>query len=173
MPNAVKIVTALAVATALSTVPIATSDAAVVPTIGSCSGGDFRWTAVDGAIGMSPRQLTFTSVGRLWDCLGVPGITGGTFTGVHVAVSDCMHPADGPLTVDILWSDGETSKLWGPWPVGMMQPTIGPMEVVGGLGQGGRVRVVAEYEMMTPDMVMGCMGLGVTTGPGRLSASMW
>ncbi|MFC9998883.1 hypothetical protein [Nocardia sp. NPDC127526] len=137
-----------------------------------CGGGDFRWTAVDGAIGMNPRVLTFTSVGRLWDCVGWPGITGGTFTGVHIAASDCMHPADGPLTVDIAWSNGESSRLWGPWPVGMSQPTVGPLQIVAGLGEGTWVKVVADYEMMTPDMVMGCMGPGITTGVGRLRATM-
>ncbi|MBL1078059.1 hypothetical protein JK358_27005 [Nocardia sp. 2] len=174
MPKAGKVALSLVVSTVFGAAALAAAPAVAEPTggVGSCTGGDFRWTAVDGAIGMTPRLLTFTSVGRLWDCWGVPGVTGGTFTGVHVAVSDCMHPADGPLTVDITWSNGDWSRLWGPWPVGMMQPTIGPLEVVGGFGQGGRVRVSAWYEMMTPEMVGGCMGSGITTGIGRMTADM-
>ncbi|MFI1918615.1 hypothetical protein [Nocardia sp. NPDC020380] len=143
-----------------------------LPAIGSCSGGDFRWTAIDGVLDMTPKLLHFTSVGRLWGCTGDSGITGATFTGMHVAMSDCMHPADGPLTVNVNWSDGETSMLWGPWPVGMSQPTIGPLQVVDGFGLGSWVRVVADYEMMTPEMVMGCIGPGLTTGTGHLSAEM-
>ncbi len=170
--RSVKIAASLAISVSFGLLPGGTPVAAATSPMASCGAGDFRWTAVDGGIGMSPRLLTFTSVGRLWDCVGVPGITGGTFTGVHEATSDCMHPADGPITVDILWSNGDTSTLAGPWPVGMAQPTVGPLDIVRGIGQGGRVRVVAEYEMMTPDMVMGCMGPGVTTGPGRVSASM-
>ncbi|MEV6774496.1 hypothetical protein AB0N05_38245 [Nocardia sp. NPDC051030] len=169
---AMKVAAALAVSVASVLWPAAPSTAATQASIGSCNGGDFRWTAVNGAIGMTPKLLTFTSVGRLWDCVGVPGITGGSFTGVHEAWSDCMHPADGPLTVNITWNDGETSTLWAPWPVGMTQPTVGPMQVMDGLGQGGWVRVSAEYEMMTPEMVMGCLGPGITTGPGRLHADM-
>lgn len=171
MPKAAKVLAALAVSVALSTSPMVTHQAAATG-IWSCDGGDFRWTAVDGAITMQPTLLTFTSVGRLWDCHGPADISSGTFTGVHIAWSDCMHPADGPLTVNITWSNGDVSQLWGPWPVGMSQPTIGPMEVIGGLGLGSHVHVVADYEMMTPDMVMGCMGAGVKTGPGRLSASL-
>ncbi|MFF2556970.1 hypothetical protein ACFVUS_38620 [Nocardia sp. NPDC058058] len=171
MPKAPKALAVAAIAAALGAIPTGTPVAAA-DSIASCSGGDFRWTAVDGAITMRPTLLTFTSVGRLWGCNGPGNISSGTFTGVHIAWSDCMHPADGPLTVRITWDNGEVSTLWAPWPVGMSQPTVGPMEVVDGLGLGSRVKVVAEYEMMTPDMVMGCMGAGVKTGPGRLSASM-
>ncbi|WP_330181763.1 hypothetical protein OHB26_36325 [Nocardia sp. NBC_01503] len=171
MPKAVQLLAAAVIASAVSVMPLGTPTAAAA--ISSCSGGDFRWTAVDGAITMQPTLLTFTSVGRLWDCTGPANISGGTFTGVHIAWSDCMHPADGPLTVNITWDNGEVSTLWGPWPVGMSQPTIGPMEVIDGYGKGSHVRVVATYEMLEPDMVMGCVnGTGVKTGPGRLSATL-
>ncbi|MGV9411349.1 hypothetical protein ACWDOP_15640 [Nocardia sp. NPDC003693] len=171
MPTTSKIIAALAVSAAFAMAPAALPTAAATP-MASCSGGDFRWTAVNGAIDMTPKDLVFTSVGRLWGCTGADDITGGTFTGVHTAASDCMHPADGPITVHIVWSNGERSTLWGHWPVTMMQPAVGPLEVISGVGVGERVTVVAEYEMMTPDMVMGCMGPGVRTGPGRVSASM-
>ncbi|WP_069166132.1 hypothetical protein [Nocardia altamirensis] len=165
-----KAATAAAV-TAAVLVPFDIGAASALPPSGSCAHGEFRWTAADGAIGMTPNTLTFTSVGVLRDCTGGPeSITGGTFTGTHIATSDCMHPADGPITVDVLWSNGETSRLWGPWPVTMQQPTVGPLEVVAGLGEGRRVRITADYEM-TPDMVGGCLGSGVRTGTGRLSAT--
>ncbi|AFU00685.1 hypothetical protein [Nocardia brasiliensis] len=153
-------------------IPFFPDTASALPPAGTCAGGDFRWTAVDGAIDMSPNTLTFTSVGVLRDCSGGPeGITGGTFTGTHIATSDCMHPADGPITVDVLWSNGETSRLWGQWPVTMQQPTVGPLAVVAGLGQGSTVRITADYEMMTPEMIGGCLGPGLRTGVGRLSAA--
>ncbi|MEV6561854.1 hypothetical protein AB0M22_39470 [Nocardia sp. NPDC051756] len=166
-----KIALTTAVAAALL-VPFDLPAASALPPAGTCANGDFRWTAVDGAIDMTPHALTFTSVGTLRDCSGGPGgITGGTFTGTHVATSDCMRPADGPITVDVLWSNGETSRLWGPWPVTMQQPTIGTLDVVDGLGQGSRVRITADYEMITPAMVGGCLGPGLRTGVGRLSAA--
>ncbi|MGW4248832.1 hypothetical protein [Nocardia sp. NPDC004722] len=172
MPTIVKALTALTVSVAVAGLAPLSAAPARAEAIGSCSGGDFRWTAVNGAITMTPTLLTFTSVGRLWGCTGYPGITGATFTGEHIAWADCMHPADGPLTVWITWDNGRTSTLWGPWPVGMAQPTVGPMQVVDGFGLGNRVQVTADYEMMTPEMVMGCLGPGLTTGPGRLSAAM-
>ncbi|PXX56476.1 hypothetical protein DFR70_11928 [Nocardia tenerifensis] len=165
-----KIATTAAVAAALLA-PFDTPAASALPPAGTCANGEFRWTAVDGGIGMTPHTLTFTSVGVLRDCTGGPeDITGGTFTGTHIAISDCLRPADGPITVDVLWSNGETSRLQGPWPVTMQQPTIGTLEVVDGLGQGSRVRITADYEM-TPEMIGGCLGLGVRTGAGRLSAA--
>ncbi|GAA5076179.1 hypothetical protein [Nocardia iowensis] len=152
-------------------VPFGIGAASALPPGGSCAHGEFRWTAMDGAIDMTPRELTFTSVGVLRDCTGGPdGITGGTFTGTHVATSHCMFPADGPITVDVLWSNGETSRLWGPWPVTAQQPTVGTLDVVAGLGQGSRVLITADYEM-TPAMIGGCLGPGVRTGAGRLSAA--
>ncbi|WP_067829720.1 hypothetical protein [Nocardia inohanensis] len=171
MPEAGKALATLAFSIALGTVPVLGAPAAHA-NVGSCGGGDFRWTAVNGGITMQPQFLTFTSVGRLWDCVGATGITGGTFTGVHTAWSDCMHPADGPITVTIVWSNGESSTLAGPWPVGMMQPAVGPLEVVAGLGQGSRAQISATYEMGTPDQVMGCMGSGIPTGVGHLSATI-
>ncbi|MEU8895914.1 hypothetical protein [Nocardia sp. NPDC048505] len=167
VPKSLNIVLAL---TFSAGVGIAAPPAAAHDPIGTCYGGDFRWTAVEGAITMAPQLLTFTSAGRLWGCDSAAGITGATFTGVHIARSDCMHPADGPLTVDLLWSNGETSRLWGPWPVGMMQPTVGDLTVVGGMGLHRRVRVEAWYEMMTPDQINGCVGPGLTTGVGRMTA---
>ncbi|MCM6778325.1 hypothetical protein NDR87_33390 [Nocardia sp. CDC159] len=143
--------------------------AATIGPIGSCGSGEFRWTAVEEGIGLSPRYLTFTSVGALRDCVGtVPAITGGTFTGVHTAWSDCMRPADGPITVTIVWSDGQTSVLSGPWPVAMSQPTVGVLAVTEGLGRGERVRIVAHYDIATVDNVVGCLGAGVRTGTGRV-----
>ncbi|WP_405497573.1 hypothetical protein [Nocardia sp. NBC_00511] len=171
MPKAVKILAALAVCGVSGIAPLS-APTAHASGIGSCTGGDFRWTAVQGGITMTPTQFIFTSVGRLWGCTGYPGITGATFTGVHEARSDCMHPADGPLTVNMLWSNGDTSTLWGPWPVGMSQPTVGPMQVISGFGEGSWVSVSATYEMMTPEMVMGCLGPGIPTGIGTLSATM-
>ncbi|CAM4275704.1 hypothetical protein NONI108955_18380 [Nocardia ninae] len=153
-------------------VPFETPAASALPPSGRCDNGDFRWTAVDGAIDMTPHVLTFTSVGVLRDCTGGPeGIAGGTFTGTHIATADCLRPADGPITVDVLWSNGATSRLSGPWPVTMQQPTIGTLDVVDGLGQGSRVRITAHYEMMTPAMIGDCLGPGVRTGVGRLSAT--
>lgn len=171
MSKSVKVLAAVSVCAAIGMLPGVGPTASATP-MASCAGGDFRWTAVKGAITMNPQWLTFTSVGRLWGCTGAQDITGGTFTGVHTAMSDCMHPADGPITVNITWSNGETSTLEGPWPVPLAGPASGPLEVTGGLGRGYRANVIAEYEMMTPDMVMGCMGPGVSTGPGRLSASI-
>ncbi|MBF6176870.1 hypothetical protein IU481_00175 [Nocardia otitidiscaviarum] len=145
---------------------------AAPPVVGGCAEGDFRWTAVHGGIDMTPKPMTFTSVGSLRDCVGWPGITGGTFTGVHEAWSDCMHPADGPITVHITWSNGAVSTVWGWWPVTMAQPSVGELEIVAGPGAGGRVRITAGYEMMTPEMVMGCLGPGVRTGVGWVRAAM-
>ncbi|WP_194818763.1 hypothetical protein [Nocardia sp. XZ_19_385] len=162
---------ALSAGVGVAAVATAPTAAAHSP-IGSCYGGEFRWTAVEGGITMTPQLLTFGSAGRLWGCEGVSGITHGKFTGVHVAWSDCMHPADGPLTVDIVWSNGEASKLWGPWPVGMMQPTVGQLQVVDGVGEGSRVQVNAWYEMMTPEQINGCMGPGISTGVGRMTAEI-
>ncbi|RDI65667.1 hypothetical protein [Nocardia pseudobrasiliensis] len=140
--------------------------------MGGCRAGEFRWTAVDAAITMTPQYLTFTSAGVLRECFGtVPGITSGTFTGVHTAWSDCMHPADGPITVTIVWSDGQTSVLSGPWPVGMSQPTTGVLRVTDGLGQGDRVRIVADYDVVTMDNMSGCLGPGVHTGLGRVTGA--
>ncbi|MBF6066162.1 hypothetical protein IU500_35195 [Nocardia terpenica] len=142
--------------------------------LGRCDGGEFRWTAADGAITMTPQWLTFTSAGTLRDCAGVvPGITGGTFTGVHTAWSDCMHPADGPITLAITWSDGETSTVAGPWPVAMAQPTTGTLEVTDGLGRGRRARITVAYDMVTPETVGGCLGAGVRTGTGRILGTMF
>lgn len=165
-------ITVTAALSATLLVPFAPGPAAALPPAGACASGDFRWTAVDGAIGMAPRTLTFTSVGVLRDCSGGPeGITGGTFTGTHIASSDCLRPADGPITVDVVWSNGETSRLWGPWPVTLQQPTVGPLAVVAGLGQGSTVRITADYEMLTPEMIGGCLGPGLRTGVGRLSSA--
>ncbi|MFI6869830.1 hypothetical protein [Nocardia sp. NPDC050406] len=158
----------LLAATALAAAPTA----AEPPVAAACQGGDFRWTAVHGGIDMTPKWMTFTSVGTLRDCSGWPGITGGTFTGVHDAMADCMHPADGPITVHIRWSNGELSTVHGPWPVTMAQPSIGDLAITDGVGRGSRVRITASYEMMTPDMIMGCMGPGVRTGVGSVSATM-
>ncbi|QIS11246.1 hypothetical protein [Nocardia arthritidis] len=139
--------------------------------LGGCSGGEFRWTATEGAITMQPKLLTFASVGVIRDCIGgPPDITGGTFTGSHVAMSDCMHPADGPLTVWVTWSNGVKSTLWGQWPVGMVQPTVGPLDVVDGLGKGLRANMSVVYDM-TPDMVMDCLGPGLRTGTGHFSGT--
>ncbi|MBF6329853.1 hypothetical protein [Nocardia transvalensis] len=161
---------------AMLTAAVVAAGTAVAPTgfaagaqVGACGGGEFRWTAAEGAITMSPQWLTFTSTGVLHECVGTePGITGGTFTGVHTARSDCMRPADGPITVTVTWSDGRTSVLSGPWPVAVAQPTIGVLEVSEGLGHGNRVRIVAEYDVLTADNVAGCMGPGVRTGTGRV-----
>ncbi|WP_194835423.1 hypothetical protein [Nocardia sp. XZ_19_369] len=153
-------------------IPLEIPPASALPPSGRCANGDFRWTAVDGAIDMTPHVLTFTSVGVLRDCTGGPeGITGGTFTGTHIATADCLRPADGPITVDVLWSNGATSRLSGPWSVTMQQPTTGTLDVVDGLGQGSRVQITADYEMMTPAMIGDCLGPGVRTGVGRLSAT--
>ncbi len=151
---------------------VAASATAAPPSTGACANGDFRWTAVQGGIDMTPKPMTFTSVGALRDCTGWPGITGGTFTGVHDAMADCMRPADGPITVLITWNNGQVSTVHGPWPVTMSQPTVGNLEIIDGRGRGGRVRITAGYEMLTPDMVMGCMGPGVRTGTGWLHAAM-
>ncbi|NUS45794.1 MAG: hypothetical protein HOQ24_19150 [Mycobacteriaceae bacterium] len=146
--------------------------ASALPPAGLCTEGEFRWTAVNGAIGMQRTLLTFASTGVLRGCTGGPaGITGGTFVGTHVAWSDCMHPADGPITVKITWSNGQSSTLYGPWPVGLAQPADGPLDVIDGLGRGMRARIIAWYEMMTPEMVSGCMGSGVHTGVGRVSGT--
>lgn len=170
MRKSVNIVVALAFSAGFA-LAAAPTGAAHSP-VGTCYGGDFRWTATEGGITMAPQLLTFTSVGRLWGCEGMADISGGTFTGEHVAWSDCMHPADGPLTVEIAWSNGELSKLWGPWPVGMMQPTVGDLTVVKGYGLGSRVQVNAWYEMMTPDQINGCVGPGIGTGVGRMNATI-
>ncbi|WP_306359602.1 hypothetical protein [Nocardia sp. CC227C] len=159
----------------LVAVPLASTavpPAPAPPVVGGCADGDFRWTAVHGGIDMTPKPMTFTSVGSLRDCVGWPGITGGTFTGVHEAWSDCMRPADGPITVEIVWSSGAVSTVSGSWPVTMAQPSVGELEIVAGLGAGGRVRITAGYEMMTPEMIMGCLGPGVRTGVGWVRAAM-
>lgn len=159
-------------ATTLAAPTSAAPTAAEPPTVGACTSGDFRWTSIRGGIDMVPKWMTFTSVGTLRDCSGWPGITSGTFTGVHDAMADCMHPADGPITVHIVWNNGQVSTVAGPWPVTMQQPAIGNLLIIDGLGIGGWVRIAAVYEMMTPDQVMGCMGPGVTTGIGWLNAAM-
>lgn len=41
----------------------------------------------------------------------------------------------------------------------MTQPTVGPLEVIDGLGRGHHARISADYEMMTPEMVGHCFGL--------------
>lgn len=152
--------------------PFGAGAAHALPPAGQCAGGEFRWTAADGVMGMAPRLLTFTSVGVLRDCSGGPAdITSGTFTGTHIAMSDCMHPADGPITVQITWSNGEQSTLWGQWPVTMRQPTVGPLEVIDGLGRGSHAQISADYEMMTPEMIGGCLGSGLRTGVGWVSGT--
>lgn len=167
-----KLSAALVLSATAATALAAAPTTAEPPVAGACTSGDFRWTAVQGGIDMTPKPMTFTSVGTLRDCSGWPGVTGGTFTGVHDAMADCMHPADGPITVNILWSNGEFSTVHGPWPVTMSQPSVGNLEIIDGLGRGSQVRITATYEMMTSDMVMGCMGPGVRTGIGWVSATM-
>ncbi|MFI9511116.1 hypothetical protein [Nocardia sp. NPDC052566] len=163
---------AMAAILSAAAAPLGAGQATALPPAGSCAGGEFRWTAINGLIGMQPQLLTFTSVGVLRDCVGgPPEITSGTFTGTHIAWSDCMHPADGPITVNITWSNGERSTLTGPWPVTMVQPTVGPLEVIDGLGRGYHAEIVAEYEMMTPEMIGGCFGPGLRTGTGRVSGT--
>lgn len=167
-----KVAVVAVLSTAAAGMPFGAGEASALPPAGSCAGGEFRWTAVDGVIDMQPKMLTFTSVGVIRDCTGGPeDIIGGTFTGTHIAMSDCMHPADGPITVRIVWSNGETSTLWGQWPVTMVQPTVGPLEVIDGLGRGSLARISAEYEMMTPEMIGGCLGPGLRTGTGKVSGT--
>lgn len=53
----------------------------------------------------------------------------------------------------------------------MTQPTVGPLEVIDGLGRGHHARISADYEMMTPEMVGDCFGPGLRTGIGRVSGT--
>ncbi|MGV9674874.1 hypothetical protein ACWDSJ_06315 [Nocardia sp. NPDC003482] len=132
-----------------------------------CGNGDLTW-AVDQPINMIPRQVTFTTAGVLRDCVGLDGIGGATVAGVHESVSSCLRPAKGPLTFTIYWSDGETSTVRGEWPVGIVQPTVGELDVIDGLGAGRRVRIVADYNVLTPEMIGGCLGAGVLSGTGKV-----
>lgn len=136
---------------------------------GSCAGGDFRWDAVDGGITLIPHQFTYMSTGVLRGCVGMPDIIGGTFAGKHVAVSDCLHPADGPLEETITWSNGQTSTARGNWFVPMSGHADGLLDVVAGLGAGSRVRIVAEYDMGN---AASCFGAGISGGDGRIDVAM-
>lgn len=140
------------------------------PIRGSCSGGELRWDVVDGSISMVPRQVTFVTSGVWKDCVGIDGITGATVAGVHKSMSSCVQPADGPLTFTIDWSNGATSTVWGDWPVGMVQPTVGELTVVDGLGAGGRVRIVANYNVWAPETVIGCLTGGISSGTGMVQS---
>lgn len=171
------LVTALLAAAIVGMVPGVGSTVPQVPPIAPvaphCDGGEFRWTAVNGGINWTSRVITFTSSGTLHNCAGLPeGVVGGTFTGLHIAASDCMHPADGPLWITITWSNGLQTLVAGNWFVPMAQPTQGPLNITGGVGHGGRVEVVAAYDVMTPDTIMGCLcGGGVTTGTGHIMSA--
>jgi hypothetical protein len=135
---------------------------------GSCAGGDFRWAAVDGGITLVPHQFTYLSTGVLRGCVGMPDIIGGTFTGRHVAVSDCLHPAAGPLEETITWSNGETSTARGDWFVPMSGHADGLLDVVAGLGAGSRVHIVADYDMGD---AASCFGAGISGGDGRIDVA--
>ena len=136
--------------------------------IGSCAGGEFHWESVDGGITLVPHRFTYKSTGVLRGCDGMPDITGGEFAGTHVAVSDCLHPADGPLEVTIVWSNGQTSTAGGNWFVPMSGHADGMLDVVAGLGTGRRVHIVADYEMTNP---ASCLNSGITGGDGRIAVA--
>ncbi|MCM6772331.1 hypothetical protein NDR87_01415 [Nocardia sp. CDC159] len=139
------------------------------PARAGCSGGELTWS-VDKPISMIPRQVTFHTAGTLRDCTGVDGSTTATVAGVHESTSSCLNPADGPLTFTIAWSTGATSTVRGPWPVGMIQPTVGELDIISGHGAGRRVRIVANYNVWTPQMILGCLGPGVSAGNGTVDS---
>lgn len=139
--------------------------AAAAEAMGSCAGGEFHWASVDGGITLVPRQFTYKSTGVLRGCVGMPDITAGEFAGTHFAVSDCLHPADGPLEVTIMWSNGQTSTAAGNWLVPTSGHADGMLDVVEGLGAGRRVHIVADYEMTDP---ASCLSSGITGGDGRI-----
>ncbi|WP_433728133.1 hypothetical protein ACQP0C_38100 [Nocardia sp. CA-129566] len=132
-----KIATASVAAAALATTVFGAAQATADPIAGGCSGGQFDFTTTP--LSMTSAPITATWSGNLSSCTGTPAPTA-TVNGTFNGTGGCLG-ATGNIDGSINWSNGQISRIRGPWhvPSGMATANTNTVVIVDGPGTGGQM----------------------------------
>ncbi|MEV6773288.1 hypothetical protein AB0N05_32100 [Nocardia sp. NPDC051030] len=113
--------------------------AAAEPITGSCDGGVIHFNS--DPIGLVPSSDNATFTGNFGGCNGTPA-SGATFNGNFIGTASCFD-INGQVDGTMTWSNGEVSKVSGPWhvPGGVGAAATNTVDISDGPGTGGKLYV--------------------------------
>lgn len=116
--------------------------ASAAPASGSCNSGTIAFDS--SPIGLSPSPTTAAFHGNLNGCDAAAPAPTGTFSGDFTGNGNCFD-VTGQIDGAIAWSNGEVTKVSGPWevPGGLGAPHTNSVAITSGPGAGGQL-VVAQ-----------------------------
>ncbi|WP_433195919.1 hypothetical protein ACQP1G_42765 [Nocardia sp. CA-107356] len=134
-----KVATASVAVAALATTVFGAAQASADPIAGGCSGGQFDFTT--SPLSMVSRPTTATWSGNLTGCTNTPAPTA-TVSGTFEGTGSCLDVA-GNIDGSINWSNGQVSRIRGPWhvPGGVGAASTNTVVIVEGPGAGTQMAV--------------------------------
>ncbi|MEU0501840.1 hypothetical protein [Nocardia sp. NPDC005998] len=134
-----KIATASVAAAALATTAFGAAQATADPIAGGCSDGQFDFTT--SPLSMTSAPTTATWSGNLNGCSGTPAPTA-TVSGTFNGTGSCFG-VTGNIDGSINWSNGQVSRIRGPWRVqgGLVAANTNTVVIVDGPGSGTQMAI--------------------------------